>query len=105
MRMREDKRRTAFHRGVVQNKVVQGWADGPVQRMQWHTLYMIDEFSARLGSREILLDAPRQLPNSESSWMSHFHAQTVKNRSSCSSSACWLSVLRIDVKDPWVSCR
>lgn len=48
-------------------------------------------------------DAPRQLPNSESSWISHFHAHTVKNLSSCSSSACWPSVLRTDVKDPWVS--
>jgi hypothetical protein len=46
------------------------------------------------------LDAPRQLPNSESSSITHFHAHTVKNLSSCSSRAYCPSVSRMDVKDP-----
>ena len=49
------------------------------------------------------MNAPRQLPNSESAWISHFHAHTVKNLSSCSSSACRPSVRMTEVKDPWVS--
>jgi hypothetical protein len=49
------------------------------------------------------MNAPKQLPNSGSAWVSHFHAHTVKNLSSCSSSACCPSEPRIDVKDPCVS--
>lgn len=49
------------------------------------------------------MNAPKQLPNSKSAWVSHFHAHTVKNLSSCSSSACCPSEPRIDVKDPCVS--
>jgi hypothetical protein len=48
-------------------------------------------------------NAPKLLPNSEYSWISHFHAHTVKNLSSCNSSACCPSEPRIDVNDPWVS--
>jgi len=48
-------------------------------------------------------NAPKLLPNSETSWISHFHAHTVKNLSSCNSSACCPSEPRIDVNDPWIS--
>ena len=58
---------------------------------------------------EIMLEATSNVPRwsvkSSCSDVSHFQAQTVKNLSSCSSSACWPKVDSIEVKDPWMIYR
>jgi hypothetical protein len=108
--MCEDKRRTTLQARVVQNEVVQDRTDRLVQRVQRYTYKKKNSSTLRTGGKNCFFknrhhrrNVPRQLANSESSSISHFHAQTVKNLSSCSSRACCPSVSRIEVNDPWVS--
>jgi hypothetical protein len=105
MRVREHKGRTALQEGLFQDKLVHERSDGLIQRVQRYACEcLVSGFTESEARRRVpSIDAPKLLPNSESSWISHFQAHTVKNLSSCSSSACRPNAPRMDVNDPWVS--
>lgn len=72
-----------------------GWRDKPGRDNQVNHCTSMDGGG--------LPHAPRSIQKLKSLSRSHVHAQTVKNRSSCSSSACCPNEDKIEEREPWVN--